>query len=62
MGRLTTKRPWEEACKDMKEELGYSHIWKRLHDIEDILGDEYDLELLNKLVQEYKQRSTQQNS
>lgn len=38
MDRLTSKRPWEEALKDLSHELGYSHIWKRLHEIEDILG------------------------
>ena len=28
----------EEALKDLPHELGYSHIWKRLREIEDILG------------------------
>lgn len=51
MKRLTTKRDWEEASKDLKHELGYSYIWKRLNEIEDILGDEYDINRLRELVE-----------
>lgn len=51
MKRLTTKRDWEEASKDLKHELGYSYIWKRLKEIEDILGDEYDFDRLKELVE-----------
>lgn len=51
MDRLTSKRPWEEALKDLPHELGYSQIWKRLHEIEDILGDDYDLDRLRELVE-----------
>lgn len=49
--RLTTARQWCEAKNDLKNELGYSHIWCRLNAIEDILGDEYDLARLRALVQ-----------
>ena len=51
MDRLTSKRPWEEALKDLPHELGYSHIWKRLREIEDILGDDYDLGRLRELME-----------
>lgn len=51
MKRLTSKRNWEEAKSDLKHEMGYSHIWKRLAAIEDILGNDYDLERLKELVQ-----------
>lgn len=51
MDRLTTSRKWEDARKDLKNELGYSHIWKRLNAIEDILGDDYDLGRLRELVE-----------
>ena len=50
MERLTLKRKWEEARKDLRNELGYSHIWKRLNQIEDILGNVYDLDRLRELV------------
>lgn len=49
--RLTTARQWCETKNDLKNELGYSHIWCRLNAIEDILGDEYDLARLRALVQ-----------
>lgn len=51
MKRLTTKRNWEEASKDLKHELGYSYIWKRLKEIEDVLGDEYDINRLRELLE-----------
>lgn len=54
MKRLTSKRNWEEAKIDLKHEMGYSHIWKRLAEIENILGDDgddYDLDRLKELVQ-----------
>lgn len=50
MKRLTSKRPWEEAREDLKAEYGYSHIWKRLQRIEDILGEDYDLDRLREIV------------
>lgn len=50
MKRLTTNRSWEEASKDLKHELGYSYVWKRLKEIEDILGDDYDLDRLKVIV------------
>lgn len=52
--RLTSKRIWEEAKSDLKHEMGYSHIWKRLAEIENILGDDgddYDLDRLKKLLE-----------
>lgn len=49
--RLTTARQWCEVKNDLKNELGYSHIWCRLNTIEDILGDEYDLTRFRNLVQ-----------
>ena len=54
MERLTSKRSWEEAGKELGQEYGYSHIWKRLNQIEDILGDDYDLGRLRELVEENK--------
>ena len=49
--RLTTSREWEEAKEDLRNEFGYSHIWRRLNAIEDILGDDYDLARLRELVE-----------
>ena len=49
--RLTTKRTWEEAQNDLSNEMGYSHIWKQLNEIENILGDGYDLGRLRELVE-----------
>ena len=49
MERLTSKRSWEEAGKELGQEYGYSHIWKRLNQIEDILGDTYDLDRMREL-------------
>lgn len=51
MERLTSKRTWQEATEDLKNEMGYSHIWKRLAEIENILGDDYDLDRLKELVE-----------
>jgi|GEM_PF-2873549 len=51
MERITSKRTWEEAENDLANEMGYSHIWKRLNEIENILGDDYDLEHLKELVE-----------
>lgn len=54
MKRLTSKRSWEEAKSDLKHEMGYSHIWKRLAEIENILGDDgddYDLDRLKELLE-----------
>lgn len=51
MERLTTRRTWEEAAVDLKNELGYSHIWQRLNAIEDILGDDYDLDRIREMIE-----------
>lgn len=51
MERLTSKRSWEAASKDLVQECGYSHIWKRLNLIEDILGDTYDLDRMMELME-----------
>ena len=51
MHRLTNKRTWDEAKGDITAEYGYSHIWKRLNAIENILGDDYDLDRLRVLVE-----------
>lgn len=53
--RLTTKRDWSEARRDLRHELGYSHIWKRLNAIEDILGDDYNLDRLKEIVEADKE-------
>lgn len=50
MERLTSKRSWEEAGKELGQEYGYSHIWRRLKQIEDILGDTYDLDRLKEAI------------
>lgn len=51
MERLTTNRDWSEAIRDLSHELGYSHIWQRLNAIENILGDDYDLDRLKEIVE-----------
>lgn len=53
MERLTSKRTREEV--DWVSEIGYKHIWERLNEIENILGDEYDLDRLKELVQADKE-------
>lgn len=54
MERLTSKRTREEV--DWVSEIGYKHIWERiiwerLNEIENILGDDYDLDRLKELAQ-----------
>lgn len=49
--RLTTTRQWCEAKNDLENELGYSYIWRRLNTIENILGEEYDLNHLRRLME-----------
>ena len=54
MERLTLHRTWEKAREDLRNELGYKYIWMRLNQIEDILGDTYDLDRLRELVESDK--------
>lgn len=56
MKRLTSKRTWNEAKQDLVHELEYQYIWERLNEIENILGDEYDIEHLKELVERMKER------
>ena len=51
MERITSNRPWAEAQKNLSNEKGYSHIWTRLNAIENILGEDYDLDRLRELVE-----------
>ena len=51
MERLTLRRTWEEASEGLRNELGYKYIWMRLNQIEDILGDTYDLDRLRELLE-----------
>lgn len=53
MERLTSEKTWEEASKDLQHELGYSFIWKRLNQIENILGKNYDLNILASFPENY---------
>lgn len=49
MKRLTNAKTWELASENLVNEMGYSYLWKRLAEIEDILSDEngeYDLDRL----------------
>lgn len=55
MKRLTSKRTWNETKQDLVHELGYQYIWERLNEIENILGDEYDIEHLKELVERMKE-------
>lgn len=56
MKRLTSKRTWNEAKQDLVHELGYQYIWERLNEIENVLGDEYNIEHLKELVEKVKER------
>lgn len=56
MKRLTSKRTWDKAKQDLVHELGYQYIWERLNEIENVLGDEYNIEHLKELVEKVKER------
>ena len=56
MKRVTTARKWEKARNDLQHELGYSYIWKRLNEIENILGDHYNLDRLRQLLEADRDR------
>lgn len=45
------KPEMEELMKDCQRSRSWAECWLRLCDIEDILGDEYDLERLRELVE-----------
>ena len=51
MKRMTNAKTWKEAYNNLSNEMGYSHIWERLNEIENILGDEYELTELKELLQ-----------
>lgn len=54
MERLTGKRVWDEAKQDLMHEPGYKYVWERLNEIENMFGDEYDLDLIRELVKKNK--------
>ena len=49
------KPEMEELMKDCPRSRSGAECWLRLCDIEDILGDEYDLDLLQKQIQAYRE-------
>ena len=53
MKRLTNAKTWELASENLVNEMGYSYIWKRLDEIEDILSDENGEYDLDRLVERY---------
>lgn len=56
MKRLTSKKTQDKAKQDLVHELGYQYIWERLNEIENVLGDEYNIEHLKELVKKVKER------
>ena len=57
MLRMTSKKPWKEVEGNLREEMGYSHIWQRLAMIEDVLGDEYNIFELKGMIKREKKAS-----
>lgn len=55
MLRMTSKKPWKEVECNLREEMGYSHIWQRLAMLEDVLGDEYNIFELEALIKREKE-------
>lgn len=49
------KPEMEELMKDCPRSRSGAECWLRLRDIEDILGGEYDLDLVQKLIQAYRE-------
>lgn len=49
------KPEMEELMKDCPRSRSGAECWLRLCDIENILGDEYDLDLLQKQIQAYRE-------
>lgn len=49
------KPEMEELMKDCPRSRSGAECWLRLRDIEDILGDEYDLDRLRELVEAYRE-------
>lgn len=58
MKRVTNAKTWETALNHLKSEMGYSHLWKRLAAIEDILSDENGEYDLDRLKERYAERIT----
>lgn len=57
MLRMTSKKPWKEVECNLREEMGYSHIWQRLAMLEDVLGDEYNIFELKGMIKREKEAS-----
>ena len=57
MLRMTSKKPWKEVEGNLREEMGYSHIWQRLAMLEDVLGDEYNIFELKGMIKREKEKS-----
>ena len=57
MLRMTSKKPWKEVEGNLREEMGYSHIWQRLAMLEDVLGDEYNIFELKGMIKREKEAS-----
>lgn len=51
MKRITSEKTWEEVVMNLVQEAGYGAIWRRLNQIEDILGDTYELDRLRELME-----------
>lgn len=58
MKRVTNAKTWETALNHLENEMGYSHLWKRLAAIEDILSDENGEYDLDRLQSAYVERIT----
>lgn len=47
--RVTSNRSWDKVQQDLVNEMGYSCLWKRLNQIENILGSGYSLKELKQV-------------
>lgn len=50
MNRITSKLPYGNTPKIPENKMTMGYIWKRLNEIEDILGDHYDLTRLQQVM------------